>query len=230
MTAQWGNYAGFIHLLVDRDQENVRIELSIPRPIRVIVTEKEGKGNDLSTSTNLFARRKDLDADGPVIPVIPNRTVLAPGNWEIAVATAPAYFPVAVLPIFGPMNATPSSRADGWNPYVSSVNSGIRVTLSSHPASIYGRVVFSANNPAAEVPVFLETFDLDYTDAPQVRQTRTDQNGNYHFSGLPPGRYRVVSSYDADPTNRASIEAAQPKNVTVRESGDEGQDLEIVLK
>ena len=32
-------------------------------------------------------------------------------------------------------------------------------------------------NPAPEVPVFLETVDLDPNEPPQVRQTRTDQNG-----------------------------------------------------
>lgn len=229
MTAQLGSFSGFIHLLVDRDQENVRIELLIPRPVRVNISEKEGNRADPSAA-NLFGRRKDLDADGPVIPVVPNRTILAPGNWEIAVSPAPSYYPVAILPLYGPTNVSPASRADGWNPYVASVNSGIRVVLSSHPASVHGRVVFSANNPAPEVPVFLETMDLDPSEPPQVRQTRTDQNGNYRFSGLPPGRYRVVSSYDADPTNRASIEAANPKNVSLREAADEVQDLEIVLR
>jgi protocatechuate 3,4-dioxygenase beta subunit len=71
--------------------------------------------------------------------------------------------------------------------------------------------------------------DLDPAEPPQVRTTRTDQNGNYHFTALPPGRYRVVSSYDADPTNRASIEAAHPRDVSLHELADESQDLEIVL-
>jgi hypothetical protein len=91
-------------------------------------------------------------------------------------------------------------------------------------------VVFSLNHAAPEVPVFLETADLDPNEPPQVRQTRTDQNGNYRFTGLPPGRYRVVSSYDADPTNRLSLEAAHPRNVSLREAADEAQDLEIVLR
>jgi 5-hydroxyisourate hydrolase-like protein (transthyretin family) len=229
MTAQIDRYFGYIRLLVDRDQENVRIELGIPRPIQFLITQKEGNRLD-QTAANLFARRKDLDADGPVIPVVSNRTILTPGNWEIAVSTSPTYFPMAVLPLYGPSTVTAASRADGWNPFVSAANAGIRVVLSNHPASLHGRVVFSLNNPAPEVPVFLETLDLDPNEQPQVRQTRTDQNGNYQFTGLPPGSYRVVSSYDADPTNRASIEAAHPRAITLSENGNESQDLEIVLR
>jgi Carboxypeptidase regulatory-like domain len=108
-------------------------------------------------------------------------------------------------------------------------NSVVSIILSAHPAALHGRVVFSANNPAPQVPVFLESLELDPNEAPQVRTTRTDQNGIYHFAGLPPGRYRVVSTYDADPTSRASIEAAGPQYVTLRESSDESQDLAILL-
>jgi hypothetical protein len=228
MTAQLDRYSGYITLLVDRDQDNIRIELGIPRPVQVLISEKEG-GRIEQTAANVFARRKDLDADGPVIPVVPNRTILAPGTWELAVSSAAAYFPVAVQSYAGPTPVPSGSRADGWNPFVASTNPAIRVVLSNRPAGLHGKVVFSINNPAPEVPVFLETADLDPYDPPQVRQTRTDQNGNYRFAGLPPGRYRVVSSYDADPTSRLSLEAAHPRNVSLREAADEAQDLEIVL-
>jgi protocatechuate 3,4-dioxygenase beta subunit len=229
LSVQSQRLAAWIKLMVDRDQEGVHLEMSVPRPAQVSISEKDGNKTDPS-SANLFARRKDLDADGPVIPVVPNRTLLPPGNWEIAVSTAPAYYPVAVMPLYGRTPVTAASRADGWNPFVATANPAIRVVLSSRPASLHGRVVFSLNNPAPEVPVFLETLDLDPNEPPQVRTTRTDQNGNYRFTALPPGRYRVVSSYDADPTNRASIEAAHPQTVSLRELADESQDLEIVIR
>ncbi len=227
--AQYQRFAGYIRMIVDRDQENVRVELAVPRPVYVSVEEKEGNKIDLS-AMNLFARRRDLDADGPVIPVQPNRTILAPGHWDIAVSTAPNYYPVAVLPFNSTILVPPNSRADGWNPYLAALNPLMKVVLSRRPASVHGRVVFSANNPAPEVPVFLETIDIDPEAPPQVRTTRTDQNGNYRFTALPPGRYRVVSSYDADPTSRASLEAAHPHYISLREAADESQDLEIVLR
>jgi len=223
--AQTQRQAGWARILVDRDQE-ARLEMYPLQAARFSVSEKEGNKVD-PKSVSLFARRKDLDADGPVIPLVNGRTLLAPGNWEIAVSAATNYYPTAVLPS---ANAAPVGRADGWNPLAVATYPTIRVVVSSHPASLHGHVVFSANNPAPEVPVFLETLDLDPNEPPQVRTTRTDQNGNYRFAGLPPGRYRVVSSYDADPTSRASIEAAHPQLVSLRESSDESQDLEIVIR
>jgi hypothetical protein len=123
-----------------------------------------------------------------------------------------------------------NGRADGWNRFLATATPSILVTISRQPASLHGLVVFSLNNPAPEVPVFLETLGLDPNEPPQVRQTRSDKQGNYRFSGLPPGRYRVVSSYDADPTNPLSIEAAHPRHVSLRELADENQDLEIILR
>lgn len=226
---QGARTAAWTRILVDRDQDGVRLEMVYLSAPYISVIEKEGNKID-PKSASLFARRKDLDADGPVIPVISGRTLLAPGNWELAVSAATNFYPAAVLPGYQPADVTPAGRADGWNPFVIAGNPRINVILSSHPAGLHGHVVFSVNNPAPQVPVFLETLDIDPNEPPQVRTTRTDQSGNYRFAGLPPGRYRVVSSYEAEPSSRASIEAAHPQVVSLRESSDESQDLEIVIR
>jgi protocatechuate 3,4-dioxygenase beta subunit len=216
-------------LRVDRDRGDVRLTLVPLRPSWFNV-ERDGIRADTAT-VSLFARRKDLDADGPVIPFISNRTELAPGNWEVAVSTPPDTYPKAVFPYNEPVNVTPNSRADGWN----RLNQPgqflyLRVVLSSHTASLNGRVVSSLNDAAALVPVFLETLDLDPSEAPQIRNTRTDQLGQYRFAGLPPGRYRVFSSYEVDPSNRSSIESTRPKIISLRDSANAAQDLELVYQ
>jgi hypothetical protein len=204
--------------------------MSYLQPVRVLVTERDANPLDPKGAA-VFARRKDLDADGPVIPVVSGRTILAPGNWEIAVSTATNLYPAAVFSMFQPVNVTPNSRADGWTPIqIGRSYEPVKIVVSSHPAGLHGRVVASMSGPAAAVPVFLETLDIDPNDPPQVRTTRTDQNGNYRFAGLPPGRYHVVSSYDLDLTSRPSIVAAHPKIVSLRESSEESQDLEILIQ
>jgi hypothetical protein len=221
--------SGWTRILVDRDEEGVHLDMSPLGAARIFVSDQEGKRLE-TNSISLFARRKDLDADGPVVPVIDGRTLLAAGHWELAVSAATTFYPASVTNYQAGSANPGAGRADGWNPFNATGNSVIRVVLSTHPASVHGRVVFSTNNPAPGVPVFLETLDTNPEEPPQVRTTRADQNGIYRFAGLPPGRYRVVSSYDADPTSRISIEAAHPHNVSLKENADESQDLEILIR
>jgi hypothetical protein len=222
--AQTGRYAGWMRLLVDRNTENLRLDLNSVEPIRFSVSERANTQIDVR-SVALFARRKDLDGDGPVVPLVNNRTSLTPGNWEIAVSTAPNLYPSAVYFMQQPIAVSPTSRADGWTPVQIRYPDYLKVVVSLHPAGLHGRVAASLSDVAANAPVFLETIDLDPNEPPQVRTTRTDQNGNYRFTGLPPGRYRVASSYDLDPTSRTSMDSAHPAVISLRESADENQDL-----
>lgn len=220
--------AAWQQLRLDRDREDLRLTPTKIGP-SAFMLELDGVRAD-PRAASLFARRKDLDADGPVIPVVSNRTELAPGNWEIAVSTQPGAYPKALFPISQPINMTSASRADGWNRVVLGTQAVfLRVILSSHPASLSGRVVSSLSDAADTVPVFLETMDLDPVEPPQIRNTRTNAMGQYRFDGLPPGRYRAFSSYDVDPSNRGSIELARPKPVSLRESESGAQDLELVV-
>jgi hypothetical protein len=212
---------------LDRDRDDVRLTLTAIRP-SFFMLETDGTRAD-PRAASLFARRKDLDADGPVIPFTANKTELAPGNWEIAVSTQPGSYPKALFPISQPINLSPESRADGWNRVVlGTFPVTLRVILSSHPSSLSGRVVSTLSDAAGSAPVFLETLDLDPAEPPQIRHTRTNAIGQYRFDGLPPGRYRAFSSYDVDPSNRGSIEQARPKVISLRESENGTQDLELV--
>jgi Carboxypeptidase regulatory-like domain len=211
---------------LDRERSDLRLNPETIRPSSFLV-ERDGTRVD-PNSVSLFARRKDLDADGPVIPFQSGRTELAPGEWEIAVSTQQDAFPAAVFPVDQPVRITPNNRADGWNRIAQPGGSlMLRVLISSHPASLNGRVISSLSDTSPLAPVFLETLDLDPADAPQIRSTRTDHLGQYRFAGLPPGRYRVFCSYDVDPSSRSSIEQARPKMITLRDSANATQDLEL---
>jgi hypothetical protein len=224
--AQVGRYAGWMRLPIDRSLEGLRLDLNPMDTIRLSVAERANNQVD-ARAVAIFARRKDLDGDGPVIPLVNNRTQLTPGNWEIAVSTAPNLYPAAVYFMAQPASVTPASRADGWTPVQIRYPDLLKVVVALHPAALHGRVTQSLSEPAANAPVFLETLDIDPNEPPQVRTTRTDSTGIYRFAGLPPGRYRVFSSYDVDPTNRNSIDSARPAIVSLRESSDESQDLPL---
>ena len=89
--------AGWTRLLIDHDYLGVRLDAASLSAARIFVADQQSSRVD-NTSASLFARRKDLDVDGPVIPVVDGRTALAPGNWELAVSAATTFYPLAVLP------------------------------------------------------------------------------------------------------------------------------------
>jgi hypothetical protein len=89
-------------------------------------------------------------------------------------------------------------------------------------------MVRSGGDPVAGVPVFLEPYDLEparrITD-PFV--TRTDMNGQYRFTDLAPGNYRVLSSFDYRMPDSQTMSNAGAVSVKIDESADRQQDLDL---
>jgi hypothetical protein len=55
---------------------------------------------------------------------------------------------------------------------------------------------------------------------------RTDINGGYRFTGLAPGSYRLLATFDYRTPDGAVMELAAVKTAKVGEGGDVIQDLE----
>ncbi len=57
--------------------------------------------------------------------------------------------------------------------------------------------VKESGSPASWAPVFLEAWDpIERKRLIDLRETRADIRGNYRFEGLPPGSYRVLSTFE----------------------------------
>jgi len=70
-------------------------------------------------------------------------------------------------------------------------------------------------------PAFLELEELEPgTHLIALRSARTDLQGRYRFSGLPPGRYRLLSSFDFERPSAQDMEAARADEVSLKESSD----------
>jgi hypothetical protein len=108
--------------------------------------------------------------------------------------------------------------------------SQLQVTTSARTASISGRVVDKPNEPTPYAPVFLETMNLEPPDPPMVWEARAGVDGSFQFQGLPPGKYRVISSFDLDPSDRAAVEIARPAEVPLTEGGSAVHDLSLYHK
>ena len=181
-----------------------------------------------ANSIQVLARRKDLAGEGPqqALKLTTNRVQLAAGPWELAVASNPGFYASAFS---GPRYQRPAdARADGWNEiFAGAGGPAVRFALSTSPGAVYGTVK-SGSEPVAGAPVFLEPFDLEpsrrVTD-PFV--TVTDMHGQYRFTGLAPGVYRALSSFEFQRPDSAAMTNADAKPVRVQQGHDSQQDLEL---
>jgi len=131
----------------------------------------------------------------------------------------------------GRSDASPAA-ANGWKEF--SLAPGdwlpVKVVLSSSLAVLSGRVTVSRDQPAAGAPVFLHPVDLEAgAGLTTLRTTRTDLAGRYRFTGLPPGRYLLLSSFDFEQPNESELQAARAATVSVKEDRETNEDVELFI-
>jgi Carboxypeptidase regulatory-like domain len=182
-------------------------------------------------TVKVLGRRKDLAGahDTQVIKLADRRAVLAVGPWEFAIAPLDGYY---VTGFMGSSGYRPRKRYDGWNEAIvlPKPSAGwARFAFSSGPGTIHG-IVKDAGDPVAGAPVFIESMDLEperrITDA---YATTTDVQGRYRFSGLPPGRYRVLSSFEYQMPDSQTMTDARAKELLIGAHTDTALDLDLYV-
>ena len=178
----------------------------------------------------VLTRKKDLAGTGPIIryPLGTQSTVLAPGRWEFMLSVPPNLYPSTVQ---GPRyRNNPRERPDGWIEMLITRPTSIRYFLSNKSASITGGVTTSGREPVAGAPVFLETWDpVERKRVVDLRETRTDLRGQYRFTGLAPGTYRILSTFEYRSPDSESMDAAGAKEIRVVEAQSPQLDLDLYV-
>jgi len=147
------------------------------------------------TDYPLIARRLDLDGPGPESALSPG-LLLTPGPLEFTVRPGPSHY-LAAIQVDGDKSPPPPA-IEGWFSIIIDNAPRLRVTLSAKAASVSG-VVTSASTPIIGAPVFLQLVNPEAPElALQSWTARADAQGNFTFTGLAPGAYRLMSSYDVD--------------------------------
>jgi len=210
---------------LDRDMD---LGLSLHRQ-PALQFQFEGVPLQAADSIQVIGRRKDLAgaSEPQTLKLVNNRVLLAPGPWQFALAPPPGYYAAGFSAPGAPR--TPDLRADGWNDITVGYVGTVRVTLSNNAGSVHGAVTDS-QSPAVGAPVFLEPLDLDparrVTD-PYV--TLTDVRGQYRFSSLAPGHYRVLASFEYQMPDSDTMTRAGAKSIQVDEGHHLQQDLELYV-
>jgi hypothetical protein len=178
-------YGGYTEFRLDRNTPSLNVLMSQIRETQIGFQGVAGR---------ILARRKDLAGVGPTqeLPLsVLSRALLGPGRWELAAIPPPGNYVAGFFP------ATRGARPEGWNEIqVGRYSSQVTISLSGGASAMHG-VVKQSGSPASWAPVFLETWDpIERKRLVDLRETRADIRGNYRFEGLPPGSYRVLSTFE----------------------------------
>jgi hypothetical protein len=179
----------------------------------------------------LLGRRKDLAGaqEARVIKLAYRSANLGAGPWEFAVAPMDAYY---VSGFMGSGAYRPHKHYDGWNEAVilPRPNSNwARFSLSSGPGALHGTVT-ETSDPVVGAPVFLEPSDLEpERRITEVSVTVTDVHGRYGFSGLAPGHYRVLSSFEYQMPDAKIMTDAHAKELLIDARNDLTADLDLYV-
>lgn len=207
-------------LAVDRDIQGLRVSCNpLYRPTM------DWRVRDMPKPALQFpilARRVDLD--GASQPRLFRSTdPVLPGHYELMVQTDAQYYAQAVRTNFG----QPSPKDDGWFGVDFGNQARLQISLSDTPAAITGTVTTSGKAVAGAI-IYLELFTPNINELRQQLWTgRTDHTGRYSFTGLTPGRYRLLSTFDFDPEDRFAMESG--KVVAVKDGEVALAALELVL-
>jgi Carboxypeptidase regulatory-like domain len=222
--------AGYMAISMDRERPDLRFALTSLQPTFFRVQDSGGKPVD-THDIKIQARRRDLagaDAGRAIDPARPQ--LLAPGRWEFSVAPMSNYY---VSGFNGPGYERSEQRPpDGWNEVIlgSTLGNSVTFVLTAGPGVLQGTVNGPSNKPAQGAPVFLESYDpRERRRLKDLAAARTDVRGHYQFIGLPPGTYRVFSSFDYQSPDEAAMERANPQVVTIEAGRSQAQDLDLYV-
>jgi protocatechuate 3,4-dioxygenase beta subunit len=219
---QAGDRAGYRKLAVSKEVENISVDLGPVPQVRLTCEERTGNRFD-PRRIPIFARRKDTAVEASTQRLACGQpAALGPGLWELAAAAPPDLY---VQEIRGSGDGMTSSQTFELRLMPGQVRD-LTIVVSTKPARLEGTVTLSDGTPAIGTPVYLVAVDSDVAVlAGGIRSARTDQNGAYRFLGLPPGRYEVVSCFEAD---WEALSAGRRTTVQLTEGSEESLRIRLL--
>lgn len=212
-----GSGASFAPLFISNDLQQA-IQVVSTNPVTFDIRDAATR-TPATTAIRLTARRDDLSGAGEPREVPTPRALLAPGYWEFTATVGPTQY-VAAVQTDGRDVRRPGRigrPSDSFPVYIEHGSDRIRVLVSNRAATLGGIVTTEAKR-APGIPVFLwpvkeETRRI--LGGP--KQTLTDIEGRFLFTGLPPGDYRVLATMDAREITAELAEESQARAITLTE-------------
>ena len=227
-------YGAYLPLQLDRDRADISLPLALVRDVSF--TFRSVPGSDIKpVPVQVMARRRDLGGHGEPVSLrmttAGNLVNLAAGRWELMFSPLPELFAAGFNG--SAAGVQQRRRVDGWNEIIVAPGTGgggfASFLLGASPGSLRG-LVSAGQDRASAAPVYLEGYDPD-TRARTVdlRAVRADVYGNYEFTGLAPGYYRVLSTFDYLNPESEEMDLAEAQVVKIEKGGPRTLDLQLYV-
>ena len=203
------------------DTESIVLPLTPAPQLRLTCLDGAGKALG-AASLSMFVYRRPANQDENPQRISCGASMgLSPGDYDLSL------LPAANVWVSSILGAQPAEQLYSTN-VLAEKGVELRAVLSSRPGSVRGVVKTSDGQPAPGAPVYLRAWAPDLNArAGGIRQVRADAKGQFGFTGLPPGSYEVVASFELeeDPTNWRT---GRGKEVTALEG--EGAEIDVTLE
>ena len=210
---------GYSEVTVSRDMANFALRMNDVRESVFTI-----EGGPAPAGAGAYVRRVDLAGYGQTQSLAltsPLRALLFPGRWEFMALPGGVYYVSRFSRSRG------QGKPEGWNEIMIDTFNRFTVALSTGAGAVHGTVKYSTT-ALSGAPVFLEAWDpATRKRALELRETRTDMKGNYRFDGLPPGEYRVCSTFEFAAPDSGVFDAAQAHALRVERTTDTPVDLDL---
>ena len=211
-------FSAFLRVELASERREVSLQLAPSPAVRLAC---QTRGSQLPAGVSAFLRRREPPEDNSRRLLCGETTTLSPGRWEVAASTPPSLY----------VSAYGNARS-GENAYEFSLSASqeleITVVLSPNPAAISGWVYAGPEQPASGAPVFVYPLDPElHSRTGGIRHTRTNEAGQFHFAGLPPGRYELLSSFALEDRDQQPWPAGQGTILDVEEGAKVTVDLRL---
>jgi hypothetical protein len=219
LLAEAGARAGYAEIVMGQEDRGVTLELAPAPVLEVRCGGAQGEKVDGRT-ISVFLRRKEIEETSRRIQC-GEKTSWEAGRWELAVATPAEYYVAAILD-------AERSAALAELRLLPGESTVVNVLLSARPASLEGVVRTPDGVEAPGAPVLLRAAEADLGQrVGGIRTGQADEKGKFRFSGLPPGRYEVVSSYQLKGLEEGVWPVGTATPVALEEGEEESLELPL---
>ena len=215
--AQAGPYAGFADVQLAR---STTVNMTLVRSPQVRVLSPQ--------PVSIVARRPNPSGEDEVLTITGTSAVMTPGHWLLSITPPAGSYVRDASHVWTPRRARPAyhPESDAFEIFVDQrFPTAIDVRLNSGAGSIGGSVLEDRKGVRG-IPVFLWPGTEQARRALSgVRETITDTQGSYRFDGLPPGKYRLLASFDVLEVDDSILERSRAAEVLMEAGRAITQDL-----